>query len=266
MEPNRIATASIEDIIFEHRNKKYGAYDLRKTYEKRIRNAMIAALIIFVLGISMPMIVRYIKGITGADEVMKPKITEVDLMQPPPIDPNEPPPPPVEPPPPLKSTIKFLPPVVKPDEEVVEDPPTVEELEEADPGEKTQEGSDEGIDLSLLEGTGEDVIEEPEQVFYSVEQNPEFPGGEQALFDYISKNVKYPPMARENNIQGVVPVTFVVNSQGKVTNVKVARDIGGGCGEEAKRVVESMPTWKPGKQNGRPVSVHFSVQIRFFLK
>lgn len=99
-----------------------------------------------------------------------------------------------------------------------------------------------------------------------VENPPEFPGGEQALLDYIGSNVQYPKKARKKNIQGTVYISFIVEMDGKVTTVRVLRGIGGGCDKEAVRVVSSMPDWKPGYQDGEPVRVQFNLPIRFILR
>lgn len=98
-----------------------------------------------------------------------------------------------------------------------------------------------------------------------VEEMPEFPGGQQALFAYIGKELKYPEQAIEDGIEGVVFVTFVVEADGKITGVKVIRGIGGGCDEEAVRVVRGMPNWKPGKQRGEAVRVKYNLPIRYKL-
>lgn len=111
----------------------------------------------------------------------------------------------------------------------------------------------------------EEVIDEPE-IFLIVEEMPGFPGGEAKLVKYLGDNIKYPAVARENGITGTVFVTFVIGPDGQVKDVKVLRGIGGGCDEEAKRVVMSMPKWKPGKQRGKPVSVQYNLPIRFTLK
>jgi protein TonB len=95
---------------------------------------------------------------------------------------------------------------------------------------------------------------------------PEFPGGEEKLFEYLGKNIKYPSMARENGITGTVYVTFVVEGNGEISDVKKLRGIGGGCDEEAVRVVRSMPAWKPGKQNSKPVRVQYNLPIKFTLR
>ncbi|MCQ2326506.1 MAG: energy transducer TonB [Bacteroidales bacterium] len=101
--------------------------------------------------------------------------------------------------------------------------------------------------------------------FVVLEEYPEFPGGMEALMDFLSKNIKYPEAAKEQGIEGRVFVTFVVEKNGSVNNVKVVRDIGGGCGEEAARVVKMMPKWKPGKQNGKVVRTQFNLPIKFSL-
>jgi protein TonB len=111
----------------------------------------------------------------------------------------------------------------------------------------------------------EEVVEE-EQIFTIVEEMPSFPGGEAELFKYLGKNIKYPQMATDAGISGVVYVTFVVDKDGKIRDVKVLRGIGGGCDEEAVRVVKSMPSWKPGKQRGKAVTVQYNLPIRFTLR
>ena len=103
-------------------------------------------------------------------------------------------------------------------------------------------------------------------IFTYVEQPPSFKGGDQALMSFLAKNIVYPAIAKENNIQGKVICSFVVNKLGHIENVKVERGIGGGCNEEALRVLKSMPDWIPGKQNGQPVSVRFYVPVNFILK
>lgn len=110
----------------------------------------------------------------------------------------------------------------------------------------------------------EEVVET--EIFTVVESMPEFPGGAEAMMAFIAKNMKYPPMARESGIQGRVFVNFVVEPNGSVSNVKVLRGIGGGCDEEAIRVVESMPKWTPGRQRGKAVRVSFNLPVRFTLQ
>ncbi len=110
-----------------------------------------------------------------------------------------------------------------------------------------------------------DEEQEEAQIFTVVESMPSFPGGEEARIKYLNDNIKYPQMARESGIQGRVFVTFVVERDGSVTDVKVLRGIGGGCDEEAVRVIQNMPKWIPGKQRGKPVRVQFNMPILFKL-
>lgn len=110
----------------------------------------------------------------------------------------------------------------------------------------------------------EEIVEA--EIFKVVEEMPEFPGGAAKMMEYIQKNIKYPMMARESDIQGRVFVNFVVEPDGTITNVTVMRGIGGGCDEEALRVVQSMPNWKPGKQRGSAVRCSFTVPIIFKLQ
>jgi protein TonB len=126
-----------------------------------------------------------------------------------------------------------------------------------------------------MEATAETVFEAPTQrqeeevedtPFTVVEDPPTFPGGESALFAYLSKSIKYPQMAQDAGIQGKVYVTFVVERDGSITDVKLMRGIGGGCDEEAIRVVKNMPKWSPGKQRGKPVRVQFTLPVHFKLR
>jgi len=104
-----------------------------------------------------------------------------------------------------------------------------------------------------------------DDVFLVVEVAPEYTGGENALMKYLSENILYPQVARESNIQGTVYVSFIIEKNGEVSNIKVMRGIGGGCDEEAVRVVKGMPNWIPGTQRGKPVRVQFNLPVRFVL-
>ncbi|MBU2649876.1 MAG: energy transducer TonB [Bacteroidetes bacterium] len=112
----------------------------------------------------------------------------------------------------------------------------------------------------------EEEVEEEAPIFIVVESMPEFPGGIEKLYAYLGANIKYPQMARESGIQGTVYVTFVVERDGSVSDIKVLRGIGGGCDEEAIRVIQSMPKWNPGKQRGKPVRVQYNLPVRFILQ
>ena len=255
------------DIVFAGRNKDYGAYQLRQENNKNTNKAVIAGVLLFSLAIASPLIVSLIKG-SLEDKQEKFKETEVVLTPPPSIDKAPPPPPPVEPPPPKVDQIKFPPPVVKKDELVAEeDPPTIEDIKKADPGEKTVKG-DPTAPVVIDEPTGTGPVnqvktEDTNEIYTSVEVLPTFNGD---YGKFLQKNLRYPPIARENNIQGRVIVNFVVEKDGSLTDIKVVRGIGGGCDEEAMRVIKSSPKWNPGVQNGRNVRVNYTIPIFFQLQ
>lgn len=263
---NDIFSASWCEIVFEKRNKAYGAYQLRKRYEKNIFVAVIVAVSFFIVAMTAPLIIDLIKSNVGDDEILKISDEKI-LTEPPPIDKDQPPPPPVEPPPPLKSTIKFTPPVIVKDELVTDTVRTQEDLSEKVVATKTQEGdSVHGADLSLL-GDAKGV-EDPEanKIFLVVEQSSEFPGGDDARAKFLRDNIHYPPIAKENGIQGTVYVTFVIDKEGKVTDASIRKGVGAGLDEEALRVIKLMPSWKPAKQAGKAVRQQFTLPIRFALK
>lgn len=147
--------------------------------------------------------------------------------------------------------------------QVVEDDVEVEDEIDIN-AEVDQDEVIEEYDFTPPEIEEEEIVEA--EIFKVVEEMPEFPGGAAKMMEYIQKNIKYPMMARESDIQGRVFVSFVVEPDGKITNVAVLRGIGGGCDEEALRVVQSMPNWKPGKQRGSAVRCSFTVPIVFKLQ
>lgn len=268
MDINKILNADYLDILFEGRNKAYGGYELRKKYRTR---AAIAG-VIAVLAVGGAFAASMIKPKEPVAEA-PPVIKNVTLAEPPPVDPQKPPPPPpAEPPPPVKPTVKFTPPVIKKNEEVkeeerIEEPPKDEKVVV---GPKSMEGSGDpnAIDPGLSNpGTGTGKAVEagppPDKIFTSVEQMPEPPFDIQR---YLAQNIRYPVAAKEDGIQGRVVLQFVVDRDGSVTNIVIQRDIGGGCGKEAERVVRSMPKWKPGKQNGSPVKVYYTLPVSFKLQ
>ncbi|RZK45599.1 MAG: energy transducer TonB, partial [Pedobacter sp.] len=217
-----------------------------------------------------PQIYALISGLGPDEEELKQ--TEVVLVQPPPLNPDIPPPVNVEPPPPKNDQKKFPPPEVKPDEQVRdEEPPKLEELKKADPGQKTLEGDPDAeivIAAPVGEGPKQAVVVEDNKVYdyVNIEVLPAYPGGEAAFREYIRKSVKYPPLAMETNLQGTVYVGFTVEKDGSLTNVVVERKVGGGLDEEAMRVVRASKRWTPGIQNGRPVRVKYNVPVKFSLQ
>ena len=148
--------------------------------------------------------------------------------------------------------------------QIVENEIEVEEELEIDVEANQETAIETYVPFTPVEDEDQEMDEE-EQVFVVVESMPYFPGGEVARIKYLSENIKYPEMAREANVQGNVFVTFVVEKNGNITNVKVLRGIGAGCDEEAIRVVKNMPQWIPGKQRSAPVRVQFNMPIKFVL-
>ena len=270
MEIKEILNSDVLDIIFEGRNKNYGAYELRKNYKRRATISLISVLIFIALLGS----ITYVLGMKKPKKEvrLKPKVTQ--LKQPPVANKKKPPPPP--PPPPKKPTVKFTPPVIKKAEEVKKEDiiPPKKELEKAVAAAKTEAG-DPNAKIEAIT-TPEPArpavveppkpVEEPTQIFDYVEQMPEFPGGEDKMLEYIGNNLKYPKQALEQGVDGRVVVNFVVDENGRISDVKTVRGIGSGCDAEAERVVRSMPPWKAGKQNGKAVKVSFSLPILFELQ
>ncbi|WP_231717485.1 energy transducer TonB [Hymenobacter sp. DG25A] len=273
MDNSQIARASLNDLVFEGRNKAYGAYVLRRLYNRHVTRALLIAVALFALLVFIPTIARmFSSNEVNDDEKM---LKENVLMEAPPLDQTKPPPPPPPPdapppPPPKLSTIKFTPPVVKKDEEVrkVEEIPDQKELEDKVVATATVKGNTDNPNLEGLEGEGNAVVAEvvDTKVYTYVEQMPVFPGGQEALLQYIGKNIKYPAMALRNQIEGKVFVAFTVNPEGQVQDVKVTKPLGGGCDEEAVRVIKTLPRFSPGKQNGRAVSVSFTVPVTFAIR
>jgi len=259
------------EVVFADKNKTYGAYQLRKTNGANTSKALIIGSIIFLVLFFSPKIYSLIKGsMDHEDEQLKAQ--EVILAPPPPVDPKTPPPPPVEPPPPKVDQVKMPPPIVKPDIEVRDEPPTVEKLKEADPGQRDIKG-DPTAEINIAEPVGEGpkreaaVAVDDNKVydFVSIEKQPEYPGGIAKFYKYLGGAIKYPPMAQENNVQGKVFLSFVVEKDGKLTDIQVTRGLGSGTDEEAIRVLKASPRWNPGIQNGKPVRVKYNINVNFTL-
>ncbi|ALW84022.1 energy transducer TonB [Hymenobacter sedentarius] len=274
MDNAQIAKASLNDIVFEGRNKAYGAYVLRRLYQRHVTRALIIATAIFSLLIFFPLISQYLKDKMPKEP--KKNLQENVLMDAPPLDETKPPPPPPPPeapppPPPKLTTIKFTPPVVKKDEEVKkEEVPDQEELKDKTVATVTVKGNTDAPDLTELSGEGDKVVEEvvENKVYTYVEQMPQLPGGggNAAIVSAIQKATKYPPLALRNQVEGRIFVSFTVNAQGDVSDVKVVKGLGSGLDEETIRAVKTLPKFIPGKQNGRAVSVSFTVPITFKIQ
>lgn len=269
MDNQAVRRVDLLEILFINKNKEYGAFQLRKKYKLFMSASLWAAILLFVVGTTAPLIYSYLKPKAEVKLNRKRVVQITELAEPPSIgekkEIQQ-----VEAPPPLKSTIKFLPPVVKADEEVTEEYiPTVEELHNIDPGTKTQEGQEGGIDYSLIEveeTVEEEIVEEKEEPFTYVEEMPSYPTGMEDLMVFIAQNITYPEIAKRAGVEGKVFVQLVVEKDGNITDVRVAKGIGAGCDEEAMRVCKLLPKWKPGKQNGKPVRVRMVIPFLFKLQ
>ena len=264
------------DLVFEGKNHEYGAYQLRKN--TGVRNAK-ALLVMFAIGLAIAIIVA-VKGVVEnamkqdvaieadvelaklaekkeakAERKDEPKNEKIEVER-------------------VKSSIKFTAPVIKKDSEVKPE----EELKSQDELNKDKtaigafdvKGNDEagGTVLKAVEEIAqpEPKREEENKVFDVVEQMPSYPGGMGALMSWLSQNIKYPTVAAENGISGRVIVQFVVERDGSITDVRVARGVDPYLDKEATRVVKMMPNWIPGKQNGSPVRVKYTVPVVFKLQ
>jgi protein TonB len=263
------------DLVFEGRNKEYGAYKLRKNTGKRnVWSIFIMLGIALLLGaiIGVNAIIEANKAgeeISADVELSNITKKEVKVEKKAPVKIEE-----AKPVEKVKSSVKFVPPVIKKDSEVKPE----EELKSQDDLNKTKtaigsfdvKGNDESGGEVLK---AKEVIAQPEppkeeenKVFDVVEVMPSFPGGQGALMQWLSKNIKYPVVAEENGVQGRVVVTFVVEKDGSITDVNVVKSVDPSLDKEAQRVVKSMPRWIPGKQNGSAVRVKYTVPVTFRLQ
>ncbi len=246
------------DIVFEGRNQSYGAYELRTTNNKTTYRALIIGSLFFILAVSAPLIISLIPEST--DEVDNDiKITTVKL--PPKEKPRDPTLPPPPPPAPKVDQVKFVKPVVAKAEEVTEEPPKVTDLKDKKIGAETIKGNPDAELTVEPVGTGTAaVVEEDNNVYNSagLEVQPEFPGGMDKFYGFVGKSFNVPD---EEGINGKIYVSFTVEKDGTLTDIKVLRDVGFGTGNEAIRVLKKCPKWAPGEQNGKKVRCTYSLPI-----
>ncbi|WP_232341427.1 energy transducer TonB [Hymenobacter ginkgonis] len=268
MDNAQLATASLNDIVFEGRNREYGAYQLRRIYGRHVTRALI-------IGAALLLLLVFIPAIAKMLEERKPKevlnLKENVLMDAPPLDETKPPPPPPPPeapppPPPKLTTVKFTPPVVKKDEEVKkEEVPDQEELKDKTVATVSVKGNTDAPDLSDLSGEGNKVVEEvvESKVYTYVEQMPALPGGGGmgAIVAAIQKNFRYPAADLRNQTEGRVFASFTVDENGDISDVKIVKGLTSTVDAETMRSIKALPKFIPGKQNGRAVKVSFTVPI-----
>ena len=264
MHAHKITTVNLLDIIFAGRNKEYGAYDLRKTYNKRISIALIATVLTITGFFAASVIIEKLSLKAAISEIL---VRDVSLSEP--SKPDEPPPPP--PPPPVKSippppiaTIAFTSPKVVKDEEVLKPPPDVKEIEDAKIDVKTVEGTkDIGIIAPPTEIKGTQVAaapvvkkEDEDKIFTKVEIDASFPGGPGAWIKYVQRAILGNMDELTELDYGTCVVKFVVDKSGKVSNVEATTMKGSKLAEIATNIIRKGPNWVPAQQNGREVNAY----------
>lgn len=260
---------TLDDIVFEHRNQAYGAYDLRKSYPAALRKALIIGSVLFLLLFLLPTIFAHLRPKVEYSE----REIVLEEFSPPVDEKTEPvvPPPPVEKP--QVNMVRNFTPEVLTEVEDETPPPPVEAFKNAVSGPETVDGTTDAPEIvAPPEDAAPDakaaVVEAESEImgFNVVEIQPQFPGGMDELARFIGKNLRYPSNAAKMGIQGKVYISFVVQTDGSISDVMAQKGIGFGCDEEALRVIRAMPTWKPGSQSGRRVRVKFNMPIAFTLQ
>ena len=269
----KVDLSSLEwcDLIFNGKNKAYGAYKMRENSPRRHNIAVILVIVIALIGFSIPTLIKMatpkqkevMTEVTTLSQLEEPEVKQEEMKRVEPVAP---------PPPALKSSIKFTAPVIKKDEEVRDEDEIKSQTELTETKVAISiadvKGNDEanGKDIADLKQVVTQAPVEEEKVFDMVEQMPTFPGGAGELMKYIADHLKYPTIAQENGVQGRVICQFVVGSDGSERAAKVVKTLDPYCDKEALRVIMSMPKWIPGKQNGKAVSVKYTVPIVFRLQ
>ncbi len=268
------------DLVFEGKNKDFGAYQLRKSSPKRHNVALIAVAVFIVIVLGANFLVNSVL-VEEEEEQPKTNVAQAEMADLPEEDLieeeeiiekfDEPEPEVVEAP--VLETEKMTEILIVKDDEVKEPPRSQEEAQTSDVavGAVNQEGEKDLLDQKVMDKEVK-VEETPppppadDVVFTSVEQDPQFPGGQAALLKWVADHIKYPAVAQENGIQGRVTVQFVVTKNGTVGQVKVVRGKDPDLDKEAVRVVKSLPKFTPGKMNGHPVNVWYTLPITFKLQ
>jgi protein TonB len=270
MEANKILNAEFLDILFEGRNKEYGAYELRKSYNKRMLRAIIAMLVICLLIFVLSVLANTIREKAPKKMVVQDVHLE-DIKQPEEQKPPPPPPPPKEPP--KVEVTKFTPPKIVKDEEVKpeEKPPEQEKLQDTKIGAFNQEGIKSDVVAPPVEkGTGQVAApktdnQDYDKEFTSVQVEAKFPGGQDAWRKYLERNLNNQPPADNGAAPGnyTVTVSFLVDKSGNISQVQALTDPGYGCAAEAVRVIQKGPKWTPAIQNVRNLIYRQKQNITF---
>lgn len=258
------------DLIFKGKNKQYGAYIIRQDSDKRHVRALFVVFAFVCIVITLPFLIDHIKpepvevnyGYGGIEIVDVPTVKKPDDQ----IKQIEMPKPPVREL--IKSSIAWVPPKIVDKGSLTDDTniPIMDDLTQSNAVIHT-------LDVKGNSSAGK-IIEQPvvipvvtpketDEIVKVAEQQPEYPGGVGELMKFLSGNLRYPVPALEQGVEGKVTVQFVVGKTGEITNIKVLQSLNPHCDKEAVRLISSMPKWIPGRQNGRPVSVYYTIPIRF---
>jgi protein TonB len=259
MAKDNMNVPAFDDIVFKARNKEYGAYKLRKRYNRTVSIALLIGVIILATAVITPYLSAKAAVNRGkrAERQVEIKLENLDA----PVDKVAPPPPPPPPPTDVVQQQKYVPP------QVVDSirPEDVKQMITADQAQTEVTNKDVVEAVQQVKEEVQETEAEPEP-FVVVEEMPMFPGGDIALLKYVADHTKYPEIAKENNIQGKVMVRFCVTPKGGVSQVSILKGVDPELDKEAMRVVGTLPAFKPGKQGGKPVPVWYMVPINFTLK
>jgi protein TonB len=265
--------APFEEILFLNKNKEYGAYVLRKSYTKNLITAFFIGTTFFSLLVSSPLYIKNAEpAISRQTSVNHGEFTFKKFEIIPSVEKSNKPTGKVVKEP-TGNTVKFTKLVVEPDNKVTTDgSPSKEQFINATSSTVTSTGNgggeiDPNANNTIVEPVQEPVKEEPkpETEIRWAEEMPSYPGGQDALYSVISSNINYPDIAKRAGIIGKVLLSFVIEKDGSVSNIRIERGIGGGCDEEAIKAVSKLDKWNPGIQNGRPVRVRMMIPIFFRL-
>jgi|KBSSwiStaDraftv2_1062776.scaffolds.fasta_scaffold11816_2 protein TonB len=273
MEANKILSADILDLVFEGRNKEYGAYELRKTYNRRITRALVITASIAVIALGGSFLANTFKSKDSGKLNVKDVVLE-DIKQEEEKKPEPPPPPPPKQEPPKVEMTKFTPPKIVKDEEVKKDeiPPETKQLEDTKIDVVNQEGVKDD-NLAAPVDQGKQVIEEKKEddenkIFEKVEIEAAFPGGESAWRKYLERNLNANTPVDNGAPEGsyTVWVQFIVDKEGNISDVKPLTSHGYGMEDEAVKIIKKGPKWTPAQQNGRQVKAYRKQPITFVVQ
>ena len=263
------------DVVFSERNKSYGAYELRKHYNSNLLKALLITATLFSAGLFSAS--YFLKSHQDLVAVIKPDnetVIELSEIKPPPVSPDK----------------KISKKTVLPTQKTAQKPvmaasqnmkPVADELAKIDPkpieaqntitGNTDLPGDLPGLNTAAIgnnngtqaktEDSGDSLVP-----FTAIEKLPAFPGGMEAWAKFLSKNLRYPEQAANDGVSGRVYMSFIVEKDGRITDIQVSRAAGHGFDEEAKRVLKMAPQWKPGIQNGKPVRVRYTIPINFTMQ